>query len=88
MRDWSADWNYCRKCISSKNKHYSDGFCKICFFKEEEKKQPNKKIRKCNSCSKSFTSFGFENRRCEECLRKERENAYLSKQSYRSPISE
>jgi len=83
MADWSKEWNYCRKCLSTNNKHASEGYCKPCFVIVLEEAKPKKVPRICLTCETAFSSKWIGNRRCENCLRREREHNYLDKDSHR-----
>lgn len=86
MSDWSKEWWYCRRCYSTKHKHATEGYCKICYELVIKETAPKETVRKCSGilpngdyCEKVFTSKGFGNRRCTDCLRREKENNELDR---------
>jgi len=69
-KDWAEDWNYCRACHTTEQKHVLDGYCQACFKKMDKEVTVTKSLRPCLVCHQSFYSYGPENRRCEICDRK------------------
>jgi hypothetical protein len=83
MSDWSKEWNYCRKCLTTEHKHATEGYCKKCFEIIAKTQQPQKVLRTCLTCGEAFYSKWIGNRRCEECVRREKESNFLDKESHR-----
>jgi hypothetical protein len=71
IKEWSVDFNYCRKCHGTKYKHILDGYCQPCFKQlESEEATITKQMRRCLMCCQKFYSTGSGNRRCDLCARK------------------
>lgn len=87
MSDWSKEWYYCRRCFTTKQKHVAEGYCKPCYEIILSETAPKEIQRECSGilpggvyCNKKFTSRSFGNRRCGDCLRREKENNELDRQ--------
>lgn len=84
--NWSKEFYYCRKCYKTESKHVMDGFCSKCFEDQEKAAKSHQKERQCLSCEQLFISEWEGNRRCEPCLRKEREPNCQTKSRYKINI--
>jgi len=74
MMNWSKDYNYCRKCHSTRYKHILEGYCHNCFKQLEREREVDFKMRKCLMCERPFNSTGPGHRRCDLCSRKKNFN--------------
>jgi hypothetical protein len=83
MREWAKEWNYCRKCLTTDVRHASEGYCEQCLDTIIQSRLPRHKARLCLSCNTRFFSEWEGNRRCDDCLRREKENNYLDKEPHR-----
>jgi hypothetical protein len=88
MREWSKDWRYCRKCLSTSNPHASEGYCVKCLEEIIAERRPKPRTRNCLTCNQKFISDWEGNRRCDDCLRRERENNYLDKNIHKVRTSQ
>jgi len=75
---WSREYLHCVECKKTIYKHVILGYCKDCYETLDEDnplhKKKSKTIRECLKCGTTFTSKGIGNRRCEICLRKEKDS--------------
>lgn len=86
-KNWSTEYNYCKKCYKTTYRHVFDGICKKCYHDMEQEKVSEEKERRCLKCDAVFLSKGPGNRKCKECLTKDNNSKYTDKHRHRVSIT-